>query len=341
MRSEIDQAQAAIEALEILVQVYARERTELTERLKGHLDANKDNLTQRLKEATEQHTKALGNEAQALRNFERQKDLARKGVDSKQAWELAQLKWTQALNEKNAWEAVVGRNQAEINANSQGILLDGYCGTPYAQQRMDELDMRSTEARAKLTQEQTRRDALQRELTLIQRVNWRTLKWLIAILVGTAVGILIYLLDNYKFINHPDELKAAFFWTFMSLLIVAVAALGCISPIYRRVRERFALSINVRLTCAALSAPLEGRTKDISLHGCGIRFDQPVPELSGALSLHFKDIGSTEAREVRRAEGRDVFFELVNVPEATENALFARLFLDPAHGGWQPLCGMR
>lgn len=239
MRSEIDQAQAAIEALEILVQVYARERTELTERLKGHLDANKDNLTQRLKEATEQHTKALGNEAQALRNFERQKDLARKGVDSKQAWELAQLKWTQALNEKNAWEAVVGRNQAEINANSQGILLDGYSGTPYAQQRMDELDMRSTEARAKLTQEQTRRDALQRELTLIQRVNWRTLKWLIAILVGTAVGILIYLLDNYKFINHPDELKAAFFCTFMSLLIVAVAALGCISPINRRVRERF------------------------------------------------------------------------------------------------------
>jgi hypothetical protein len=76
---------------------------------------------------------------------------------------------------------------------------------------------------------------------------------------------------------------------------------------------------------------LEGRTKDISLQGCGIRFDQPVPELSGALSLHFKDIGSTEAREVRRAEGRDVFFELVNVPEATENALFARLFLDPAH----------
>ena len=137
MRSEIDQAQAAIEALEILVQVYARERTELTERLKGHLDANKDNLTQRLKEATEQHTKALGNEAQALRNFERQKDLD----------------------------------------EDRGIQrLDGYSGTPYAQQRMDELDMRSAEARAKLTQEQTRRDALQRELTLIQRVNWRTLK---------------------------------------------------------------------------------------------------------------------------------------------------------------------
>ncbi len=165
----------------------------------------------------------------------------------------------------------------------------------------------------------------------IGSVNWKTLKWLLAIIFGTGVGILIYLSDNYKFINHPDELKAALFWTFMSLSVVVVAAICCISPIYKRSRERFALGIKVKLSGESMSLPLEGLAKDISLHGCRVRFDQPVPQMSGKIFLYLQDLGSTEAREVRRSNGREGSFEFPNVPEVTENALFAKLFLNPEH----------
>ena len=80
-----------------------------------------------------------------------------------------------------------------------------------------------------------------------------------------------------------------------------------------------------------MSLPLEGLTKDISLHGCRVRFDRPVPQMSEKIFLYLQDLGSTEAREVRRSNGREVSFEFPNVPEVTENALFAKLFLNPQH----------
>ena len=54
--------------------------------------------------------------------------------------------------------------------------------------------------------------------------------------------------------------------------------------------------------------------------------------MSGKLFLYLQDLGSTEVREIRRSNGeRDVSFRLLNVPEATEHALFAKLFLNPDH----------
>ena len=164
VRSEEEQSQAAANGLQILVQEYTQERSGLDVRLKDHLSATKRNITQKLKEATQQQERAAEGEAQASRDFQRQKDLAGKGLDSTQAWELSRMRWTQAGNEKNAWEAIVGRNVAELEANGQGILLDGYSGTPYAQQRIDELAMRLAEARAKLDQEEKRQVALAKEL---------------------------------------------------------------------------------------------------------------------------------------------------------------------------------
>ncbi len=164
------------------------------------------------------------------------------------------------------------------------------------------------------------------------KVNWKTLKWLLAIIFGTGVGIALYLSDDYKFITHPDELKAALFWTFMSLLVVVVASISCISPIYKRSSERFALCIKVKLSGGAIGSPLEGVTKDISLHGCRVWFDRPVPQdASGKLFLEFQGLGYTEAREVRRSSGCEVSFKMLNVPKATESALFAKLFLNPEH----------
>ena len=163
------------------------------------------------------------------------------------------------------------------------------------------------------------------------KVNWKTLRWLLAIIFVTGIGIWIYLLDNYKFINHPEELKAALVWTFMSLLVVAMAALGCISPPYKRCGERFVLGVQAKLSGAEISSPVKGLTRDLSLRGCGVRFEQPVPQMSGKLFLDLQDLGSTEVMEIRRYGERDVSFRLLNVPEVTEHAIFAKLFLNPDH----------
>jgi multidrug resistance efflux pump len=164
VRSELEQSQASIDSLEILLLGYSDQRSDLDSRLQGYLGANKNNLTQRLNEAKEQQAKAADGEAQALRDFDRQKDLAAKGIDSKQAWEFAQLKWTQASKEMLAWKAVVERSQTGLDANVHGYLLDGYSGAPYAQQRMDEVDMRLSETKSKLAQEQKRHAALDKQV---------------------------------------------------------------------------------------------------------------------------------------------------------------------------------
>jgi multidrug resistance efflux pump len=58
----------------------------------------------------------------------------------------------------------VGRSQTGLDANVHGYLLDGYSGAPYAQQRMDEVDMRLSETKAKLPQEQKRHAALDKQV---------------------------------------------------------------------------------------------------------------------------------------------------------------------------------
>lgn len=163
------------------------------------------------------------------------------------------------------------------------------------------------------------------------RVNWKTLKWLLAIIFATGLGIIGYLFENHAFLNDPDELKVALFWTFMSLLVVVVASMACISPLYKRSSERFAIAIKARLSGAAISTPFDGLTKDLSLHGCGVRFNQPVPQTSGKVFLYLQDLGTTEVREVRRSNGSEVSFQLLNVPGVMEDALFAKLFLNPHH----------
>jgi len=114
-------------------------------------------------------------------------------------------------------------------------------------------------------------------------------------------------------------------------LVVVVASTACISPLYKRSSERFAIAIKAKLSGAAISTPFDGLTKDLSLHGCGVRFNQPVPQTSGKVFLYLQDLGTTEVREVRRSNGREVSFQLLNVPGVMEDALFAKLFLNPHH----------
>jgi multidrug resistance efflux pump len=156
VRSEEEQSQAAASGLKILIQEYTLKRSALDSRLRDHLEATKNQITQKLKEATEEQAKAAQAEAQASRDLPRQKDLAEKGAD-------ARMRWTQARNEKNTWQAIAERNVAELDANGQDILLAGYSETPYAQQRMDELDIRLSEAKSKLDQEQKRQGALEKQ----------------------------------------------------------------------------------------------------------------------------------------------------------------------------------
>lgn len=98
--------------------------------VKNYLEAAKNNITQRLKDATQKQVKAEEAEAQAMRDLPRQRDVAEKGAN-------ARMRWTQARNEKNTWQAAVDRNAAELDANGRGISLAGYSETPYAHQPMN------------------------------------------------------------------------------------------------------------------------------------------------------------------------------------------------------------
>jgi len=159
------------------------------------------------------------------------------------------------------------------------------------------------------------------------RINWGPLRWLIAIVAASIVGIIIYLLDDYKFVNHPDELMAIFLWTAINLIIVAIAALGCITPNYRRSDERFPLEI-----AASLEGPsgiIKGTTRDVSLKGCSVTLHAEPDPGGGPLRLHLQDIGSMTVRIARRTGPREVGIEFLDVPKSTRTALFARIFLNP------------
>jgi multidrug resistance efflux pump len=157
VRSEIKQSEAATDALKTLIKEYTLKRGALDGRLKDYLEATNNNITKRLKDATQEQVKAEEAEAQAMRDLPRQRDVAEKGAN-------ARMRWTQARNEKNTWQAAVDRNAAELDANGRGISLAGYSETPYVHQRMDELDMKLAEARAKLEQEERRQVTLQKEV---------------------------------------------------------------------------------------------------------------------------------------------------------------------------------
>ena len=75
--------------MKILVQQYG-ETKGLDSRLRDHLEANEENTPQKLKEAKEQKAKAAEGEAQARGISSARRIWPEKGVDSKQAWEVAQ-----------------------------------------------------------------------------------------------------------------------------------------------------------------------------------------------------------------------------------------------------------
>jgi len=120
---------------------------------------------------------------------------------------------------------------------------------------------------------------------------------------------------------------AIFLWTAINLMIMVIAALGCINPVYRRSDERFPIEIPVTLRTGGHS--FSGVTSDISLTGCSIRLDLPVPSGDEPVDLHFEDIGKASGRWIRRGESKEMGLEFLDLPKATQTALFIRIFLNP------------
>ena len=160
-----------------------------------------------------------------------------------------------------------------------------------------------------------------------ERVNWSTLRWLIGCIVFTGIGIGIFLTDDYKFVNHPDELMAIFLWTSINLLIVLIAGLGCISQGYHRTSERFPIAVGVTVTLGGRS--FRGTTLDLSLDGCHVHLDEPVPERAERFKLYLEDIGYVTAKVVRKTGSQNLALEFLNMPKPTRTALFTRIFLNP------------
>jgi len=157
------------------------------------------------------------------------------------------------------------------------------------------------------------------------RINWTVLPWLLGILGATVVGIVAFLADDYQFIGHPDELKSAYLWTFVSSAIVFLGVLGCVSPVYKRSDERFPIRVPIRVTLAGVEFPSE--TTDLSMGGC--KLVEPCPLNRGErVSIYLADIGETAA-EVVRVDGNGVSARFLDLPKHTETALFCRIFLDP------------
>ncbi len=165
VRSQLEQAEAEIDGFNLQIKGYDELRSSLERRLQSHLDSNADHLTLKLAEAAALLRKAQETKEQAARDCVRQKDLVAKGTDSQQAFESAQTRQKEATSEVAALEAILNRTESELEAGRRGILLDGYSGAPYEQQRLDELSLRSAEAAAALAREEKRRLALKRQFT--------------------------------------------------------------------------------------------------------------------------------------------------------------------------------
>jgi len=164
VRSELEQSDALLAGLDARIRGYEELRDSLNERLKSHLDSNKTYLALKAAEAESKLNKSKDSQEQARRDFARQQGLAGKGVDSKQAYDDALTRHQQAASEVTASEAAFNRTKAELEANEKGVLLDGYSGAPYAQQRLDEVSLRLAEAKADRDREAKRSAALRRQL---------------------------------------------------------------------------------------------------------------------------------------------------------------------------------
>lgn len=164
VRSEMEQTAAQIDGFLVQIKGYQALRESLQERLKSHLESNEAYLTLKAAEAEGMLRKMQETRDQASRDFERQKVLAGKGADSAQAYDSARTKQKEMTNEVASLEAVLNRTKAELEANRKGVLLDGYSGAPYAQQRLDEVSLRLSEAEASHAREEKRRQALERQL---------------------------------------------------------------------------------------------------------------------------------------------------------------------------------
>jgi len=165
VRSELEQAEAQIAGLHTQIDGYKQLRQSLEERLRAHLASNDSYLTLKSQEAAALLRKAEDARDQAARDNVRQQKLAGKGVDSAQSFESAQTRHQQSASEVFALQAALNRTKAELEASRQGVLLDGYSGAPYAQQRLDEVSLRLAEAAASHEREEKRKEALQRQLT--------------------------------------------------------------------------------------------------------------------------------------------------------------------------------
>ena len=164
VRSELEQTQAQIDGLHLQIKGYSDLRQSLQERLKSHLESNESFLELKSAEAAGMLSKTQETKEQTSRDLARQKGLAGKGVDSAQAYESAQTKYKETASEVAALEAALSRTKAELEANKKGVLLDGYSGAPYAQQRLDEVSLRIAETEASHEREEKRKLALERQL---------------------------------------------------------------------------------------------------------------------------------------------------------------------------------
>lgn len=150
------------------------------------------------------------------------------------------------------------------------------------------------------------------------RVEWAGLLWLLGLLLAMGVGILIYILDDYKFINHPDELKSAFLWTAINIVIIFLAMLCCLSPNYKRITERLKVELPVKIGGTSYI------TKDVSLGGCKLICSDV---LESPVQLYFQDIGIVTGR-VTRTLPNTVSIRFDPLSQELETALFVKLFLN-------------
>ena len=164
VRSELEQTEAHIDGLHAQMKGYTELRQSLQGRLQVHLESNEAYLALKSAEAAGLLRKAEETRDQAARDSERQKGLAGKGVDSAQSFESARTKQKESSSEVAALEAVLNRTKSELDASRRGVLLDGYSGAPYAQQRLDEVSLRIAETEASHEREEKRKLALQRQL---------------------------------------------------------------------------------------------------------------------------------------------------------------------------------
>jgi len=171
IRSALEQTRAEISGLTIQLEGYAALKSELEARLLTHLETNTGYLSQKIAESQSNLQKAQNAQEQAAREFKRQMELAKKGIDSQQAYEAARLKNDEAVSDILSLTASLKRNTLELQASTKGVLLDGYSGAPYAQQRLDEVALRIAEVSGRLADASRKDTALEAQLRESEKLN--------------------------------------------------------------------------------------------------------------------------------------------------------------------------